>query len=154
MKRMMQLAVVAALGLLTAAPSLAAPEKIRTKLSGSEQVPPVKTPARGELRLIVRGQEISYELSVSRITSPTAASIHLGRKGENGPPVAGIFGGPPKVGPFRGMLATGVITDKRLTGELQGKRVSDLLRLIREGRVYVNVLTATHPAGEIRGQIK
>lgn len=154
MKKMMQLVLVAGLGLLTAVPCQGAPEKFRTRLSGNEQVPAVKTPARGELRLIVRGDSVSYELTVSRITSPTAANLHLGRKGENGPPVAGLFGGPPKVGPFKGMLAHGVIREKALLGELQGKRVSDLVRLIREGGVYVNVLTATYPAGEIRGQIK
>ena len=154
MKKMMHVVLLAAAALMTALPCEGAPEKFRAELSGAEQVPPVKTPAKGELRLAVRGNEVTYRLTVSRITSPTAANIHLGGKGENGPPLAGLFGGPPKVGPVKGMLAQGVITEKGLIGDLQGKKISDLVRLIREGRVYVNILTATYPAGEIRGQIK
>jgi hypothetical protein len=137
-----------------AAPSHAAPKKFRAKLSGKHEVPPVKSPARGNLKLTLSGNELSYELQVERITTPTAASIHLGRKGETGPAVAGLFGAPARIGSFSGILAQGVITEKSLLGELQGKPLDDLVTLIRSGQAYVNILTETYPAGEIRGQIK
>jgi hypothetical protein len=35
-----------------------------------------------------------------------------------------------------------------------GKTVDDLVALIKSGDVYVNVHTAKHPAGEIRGEVK
>ncbi|OGU12178.1 MAG: hypothetical protein A2075_09770 [Geobacteraceae bacterium GWC2_58_44] len=135
-------------------PGLAAPKKFRAQLSGKNEVPRVRSPAKGDLKLTVSGNEISYELNVKRITSPTAANIHRGRKGETGPPVAGLFGGPTKTGPFSGILDQGVITEKSLLGDLQGRSVADLVRLIKSGEAYVNILTETYPAGEIRGQIK
>jgi hypothetical protein len=137
-------------------PGHAAAKKFRAKLSGKHEVPPVKSSAKGELKLTLsgNGNELLYELSVERITTPTAASIHMGGKGEAGPPVAGLFGGPPRIGSFSGILAQGVITEKSMLGELKGQTVDDLVTLIKSGRAYVNILTETYPTGEIRGQIK
>jgi hypothetical protein len=132
----------------------AADTSFRATLSGKQEVPRVKTPAKGTLKLDLSDGELTYELDAEHITSPTAASIHMGRRGENGPPVAGIFGGPTKLGAFSGILAEGVITEKSLLGDLEGKSVADLVRLIKSGNAYVNILTETYPAGEIRGQIK
>ena len=154
MRTSIQLLLVFMFTVSSALPGLAAPKKFRAELSGKNEVPKVTTPAKGNLKMILSGNEISYELNVERITSPTAANIHRGRKGENGPPVAGLFGGPQKSGEVSGILDHGVITEKSLLGELQGKRIEDLVRLIRSGQAYVNILTETYPAGEIRGQIK
>ncbi|HBG06997.1 MAG TPA: hypothetical protein DDY22_15940 [Geobacter sp.] len=154
MRRLLQLLPVFLFTTLLAVPGLAAPKKFRAQLSGKNEVPRVRSPAKGDLKLTVSGNEISYELNVKRITSPTAANIHRGRKGETGPPVAGLFGGPTKTGPFSGILDQGVITEKSLLGDLQGRSVADLVRLIKSGEAYVNILTETYPAGEIRGQIK
>lgn len=154
MRRVQQILLVLVCTLLPAVPGHAAAEVFRAELSGKHEVPRVKTRAKGDLKLIVSGKEMSYELNVRRITSPSAANIHRGRKGENGPPVAGLFGGPTKIGSFKGILAQGLITEKSLLGELQGKTVDDLVQLIKSGNAYVNILTETYPAGEIRGQIK
>jgi hypothetical protein len=142
------------LGLLVALPAGAEQEIFRAKLSGKQEVPSVKTPARGDLKMIYNNGEMSYELNVSRITSPTAAHIHHGKPGETGPPLVGLFAGPVKMGEFKGILDEGLITDESLLGELEGKTVADLVRIIEAGEAYVDVLTVTYPGGEIRGQIK
>lgn len=126
----------------------------RAELSGKREVPRVKTPAKGTLKLVLSGPEVIFVLDVDGITSPMAANIHQGRKGENGPPVAGLFGGPTRMGAFSGILAEGMISEKSLLGELRGKTLADLVRLIKSGNAYVNILTETYPAGEIRGQIR
>lgn len=154
MRRVQRLLLVSMLALVPAIPGSAADKAYRAELSGKYEEPRVKSPARGDLRLTVSGTELTYQLNVEKITSPSAANIHRGRKGENGPPVAGLFGGPVKIGPFGGILSQGKITDKSLLGELQGKTVADLVRLIESGNAYVNVLTETYPAGEIRGQLR
>jgi hypothetical protein len=154
MRGLQRWVLVLMLAVLPAASVYAAQKTFRADLTGKKEVPGVKTPATGDLKLILSGGELSFELNVDGITSPSAANIHKGRKGENGPPLAGLFGGPTRMGPFSGILAEGVITDQSLLGELQGKRVADLVRLIRSGQAYVNILTETYPAGEIRGQIK
>lgn len=126
----------------------------RAELSGSQEVPRVNSAAQGDLKLVASENEMSFELNVKGINTPTAAHIHKGKEGENGPPVAGLFGGPAKTGSFKGILAQGLITEQTLMGELEGKTVADLARLIESGRAYVNILSETYPMGEIRGQIK
>ena len=123
-------------------------------LSGRKVVPPVKTPATGLLMLTVSAKGVTYQLSADGIMTPTAANINRGKKGESGPPVAGLFGGPTKLGRFSGILAEGTITAKTLIGDLQGKTLADLVALLKSGNAYVTILTATYPSGEIRGQIE
>lgn len=153
MTRILQLFLVLLLATCCAQPSFAARKRFRATLSGSQEVPAIKTGATGKLRIIVYEKELSFELNVKGIKNPAGAHIHKGKKGENGPPVAGLFGGS-KEGNFSGILAEGTITDKSLLGELQGKKVADLVRLLKTGNAYVNVQTGTFPDGEIRGQIK
>ena len=88
------------------------------------------------------------------IENVTAAHIHMAKKGENGPPVAGLFAGPKKEGMFSGTLGEGTITDKDLVGPMEGKTVKDLIKALRAGELYVNVHTDKYPDGELRGQIK
>lgn len=155
MKRIRLLWLLCLMVVLPALPCGADQKIFRAKLSGSQEVPKVKTPARGSLKIIYTGgREMSFQLNVDRITSPTAAHIHRGKKGESGAPVAGLFGGPLKMGKFKGILAEGLITEESLMGELEGKTVADLARLMESGETYVDVLTVTYPLGELRGQIK
>jgi len=91
-----------------AQPGFAAQKRFRAKLSGSQEVPAVKTGATGDLKIIVYEKELSFELNVKGIRNPAGAHIHKGKQGENGPTVAGLFGGS-KEGNFRGILAEGAI---------------------------------------------
>ncbi|BCS52951.1 CHRD domain-containing protein [Geobacter sp. SVR] len=135
---------------------MAAEKTFKAKLAGRESVPTVQTKASGdaEFKLSKDGKQLDYKLTVKDIENVTAAHIHLGKKGENGPPVAGIFAGPKKTGKFKGVLAEGVITDKDLMGDFQGKGLDALVKEIKAGNTFVNVHTDAHPDGEIRGQIK
>lgn len=154
MRRLLPLLLVCMLTTLLALPCFAAQKRFKATISGKEEVPQVKTAAKGDFKLIVYEKELSYELNVEGITSPTGAYIHKGKKGENGPPIAGLFGGPAKKGVFNGILAEGTITAEGLLGELRGKTIADLVRLLKSGNAYVNIQTETLPDGEIRGQIK
>jgi hypothetical protein len=153
MKRELAIALVLICTLFSAA-VCRGDQDFSAQLSGSEEVPKVKTPASGSLDLTLSGNHLEYVLKTDRITSPTAAMIHKGRRGENGPPVAGLFGAAPVAGAFSGVLAQGTLTEQSLMGELQGKGIKELVRLIKSGDAYINILTSTYPAGEIRGQIK
>jgi hypothetical protein len=78
--------------------------------------------------------------------------------GKNGPVVVWLYpaAGKPKLikGITNGELATGEITAANLTGPEKGKPLSDLVQDMKSGDAYVNVHTAEHKAGEIRGEIK
>ncbi|MDA8412469.1 MAG: CHRD domain-containing protein [Desulfobacteraceae bacterium] len=126
------------------------------KLSGREAVPRVTTQATGkaEFKLSKDGKELTYKLTVTDIENVTAAHIHLGKKGKDGPPLAGLFAGPKKEGKFSGVLAAGILTEKDLIGSVKDKPLTELVKLIKSGSTYVNVHTDKYPGGELRGQIR
>ena len=121
-------------------------------LSGSQSVPAVKTVAKGDATFTLSkdGKALSYMVTVSDIENVTAAHIHLGKKGKNGPPVA-LITNDKKANKFSGTLAEGTTTEKELMGSLMGKSVKDLIKQIKKGNAYVNVHTDKYPDGEIRG---
>jgi hypothetical protein len=124
-------------------------------LSGGEEVPPVKTRARGEASFHFSEEQhkIGYTLSVTDTENPVGANIHLGKKGEKGPAVANLFAGPRQGGAVTYILAEGTIRSYQLIGPLQGKSIESLIEMMRNGAAYINVYTEGHPGGEIRGQI-
>lgn len=142
--------------ILSVSVGFAAEKSFKTKLTGAAEVPPVTTKATGDVKFKLKedGTELVWELHVKNIENTTAAHIHRGMKGENGPPVANLFTGPKKNGKFSGELAEGTIRAKDLTGDLMGKSIDELVKLIKSGDIYVNVHTDAHPDGEIRGQLK
>ena len=50
--------------------------------------------------------------------------------------------------------ATGNFTSADFTGPLAGKQMSDFLKMLIDGNIYLNVQTTDNPLGEIGGQIK
>lgn len=128
------------------------------KLSGSNEVPAVNTPATGTAKFTpsADGKSINYVIDVTDMNGVMGAHIHSGKQGQNGPVVAGLFNpgmvGPP-TGKVNGMLAKGTITSSDLQGTLPGKQVSDLVKLMKSQGAYVNIHTQQHQNGEIRGQI-
>ncbi|NGM84474.1 CHRD domain-containing protein [Paenibacillus sp. 7124] len=128
----------------------------RAFLSGREEVPPVRTQAFGTatFRLSRDGKRLAFVLVVRNISRFTQAHIHLGRRGQNGPVVAFLFG-PNKFGiSVRRGVVRGTLTAADLVGPLRGKTLRSLVEEIKRGNTYANVHTIQHPDGEIRGQIK
>lgn len=134
--------------------------RFTAKLSGSNEVPPVSTAALGiatfHILPVGHQQVINYELHLKDIRGVTGAHIHIGKQGENGPVVAGLFNpgmnGPP-TGAINGLLSAGTLTSSELTGPLAGKTIDSLVIIIRGGGAYVNVHTTQNQNGEVRGQI-
>ena len=125
------------------------------QLSGSEEVPPVDTEATGSAEFKApHFDNIGYSVNVSNIDKVTAAHIHSGKTGENGPIVVTLFKtDSPSSEPMNGILTSGNITNADLEGPMAGKTLTDLNKAMELGETYVNVHTEAHPDGEIRGQI-
>ncbi|WP_148933188.1 CHRD domain-containing protein [Paenibacillus methanolicus] len=124
-------------------------------LKGRNEVPPVRTIAAGDaiFQLSRSRNKLFFRVAIRDINRVTQAHIHLGRRGENGPVVAFLFG-PSKFGisVTRGIIR-GTLTRSDLVGPLSGKTIHDLVDEFKSGNAYVNIHTVQNPDGEIRGQI-
>ena len=107
-------------------------------LSGAEEVPSVFTPALGTGSFeIPPDQSITGSIATTGITA-TAAHIHEGAAGKNGPVVVPLT----KTGDNTWSVAPNTkLTDDQYLSYLAGN-------------LYVNVHSAVHPGGEIRAQLK
>jgi len=118
-------------------------------LSGENEVPPVTTPATGTFTLDFDGSTVQYRLEVQSITSVTAAHIHSGGAGVNGPVRVTLFDGP-TTGDVNGVLAEGTFDSTDVSGIDFDTLVSEM----QSGNAYVNAHTTEYPGGLIRVQIQ
>lgn len=123
------------LGALSAGTAIAA--DIKVTLSGANEVPPVTTSASGGGTITI-GDDGSVSGSVTTTgLAGTAAHIHEGAAGKNGPVIV----------PF----TKDGDTYKAPAG---AKLTAVQIASFKAGDLYVNVHTAANPGGEIRGQLK
>ena len=138
----------------------AAEQVYTAKLDGPSEVPrtPSKSTAEATFTVSPDGSRIAYTITVHDLGDITMAHIHLGTAGKNGPVVVWLYppSGKPKLipGQDNGELAAGEITAASLRGPEKDKALSVLVKAIQAGDAYVNINTALHKAGEVRGQIK
>jgi hypothetical protein len=130
-------------------------ERFITELTGFEEVPPVNnTSAIGVAEFKLGQDNIMYIVNVTDIENVTAAHIHSGQVGENGPIVVTLFKeDTPTTAMTTGVLSEGNITATNLEGPMAGQLLSNLTSAMSNDQTYVNVHTQQNPNGEIRGQI-
>lgn len=143
-------------------------QKFSAIMTGDKEVPPVSTDTTGTIRVQANSQQqtLDYDLTLTNLNGVvTGAHIHMGRPGFNGPIVADLnapgLGGAAAAsssssGGGTAMTSnsvSGTIRSTDLKGPLEGKQITDLVKLIQEGRAYTNVHTEQNPNGEIRGQL-
>jgi hypothetical protein len=152
-------------------------ESYNTTLSGSQQVPPVKTNGIGtaSFELFDDNKTIHYQINILDVPNITGIHIHQGKVGENGEVVVNIYNkstnnmflkeNETKITKIESssvkingneqnsFLASGTINNSDLKGPLSGKSIYDLINLIKSKNTYVNVHSQSHPDGEIRGEI-
>jgi CHRD domain len=130
-------------------------ERFITELTGFEEVPPVNnTSAFGVAEFKLGQDNIMYIVNVTDIENVTAAHIHSGQVGENGPIVITLFKeDTPTTTMTTEVLSEGNITATNLEGPMAGKLLSNLTSAMSNDQTYVNVHTQQNPNGEIRGQI-
>ncbi len=113
-------------------------------LDGTQETPAVATNAAGGGRFVLNAEQtqLSYLIKVRGLSGPiTAAHFHNAALGASGPPVRDIA--------FTDSAASGTWSSADATQPLTPTVLAELLA----GHLYVNVHTALHPSGEIRGQV-
>lgn len=107
-------------------------------LSGANEVPPVQTGASGTGTVSVAADgAVNVKVTVTGMT-PTAAHIHQGAAGANGPVIVPLD----KSG------------DNTFTSKPGAKLNADQLAAYKAGNTYLNVHSARNPGGEVRAQLK
>lgn len=112
----------------------------KADLSGASEVPPVTGAGSGSATasLDTATKTLTWTVTYSGLSGDTATAGHI-----HGPAAAGANAGvqvpfkPPLTSPIKG---SATLTDAQ---------ISDL----EAGRMYINLHTAAHPPGEIRGQL-
>jgi hypothetical protein len=112
-------------------------ETVKVKLSGDQEVPPVKTAASGSGTIVVSSDKsVSGSITISGVEA-TAAHIHEAPAGKNGPVIIPLT----------------KTSDNTWTVTKGAKLTDDQYKSYLGGNLYVNVHSAANKGGEIRGQI-
>ena len=107
------------------------------KLSGDQEVPPVKS-AGSASGAITIGDDGTVSGSVTATGfTPTAAHIHQAAAGKNGPVIV----------PF-------TKEGDKFSAPAGAKLTPDQFKAYKAGELYVNVHSAANPGGEVRAQLK
>jgi hypothetical protein len=123
---------------LTGYSGLAIGQDVAVKLSGDQEVPPVTTQATGRGTISVSADKAVTGSVTTTGVAASMAHIHEGAAGKNGPVVIPLS----KSGDNQWSVSAGAkFTDAQY-------------KSFKAGNLYVNVHSAAHPNGEIRGQLK
>lgn len=111
---------------------------IKSDLSGGQEVPPVTSAAKGTSTLMVGDDKsVSGTVKTSGMKG-TAAHVHQGAKGENGPHIIDLV----MSSPNEWAVPPGaMLTDEQFQS-------------LKDGNLYINVHSDAHKGGEIRAQLK
>lgn len=118
--------------------STALGDEIKVTLAGNMEVPPVKTAATGSGTITINADRTVAGSITTKGLVGTMAHIHQGVAGKNGPVIIPLT----KNGPNGWAVPAGAkLTDAQY-------------KAYEAGGLYVNVHSAAHKGGEIRGQLK
>ena len=141
MQKLMLSTCVMALALLTCAYLTAAQEmKAMAKLTGAAEAPgPGDTKGSGTVQVTLNPDkgEVCYDLTVADIQEATAAHIHEGAMGKDGPVKVALDA--PKTGSAKGCKSADAAVVKAI--------------MQNPANYYVNVHNAAFPKGAVRGQL-
>jgi len=115
----------------------AAGPSVHVDLGSSQEVPPVDVSGSGSGSVSVGADgAISGSVTTSGVAG-VAAHIHMGRIGKNGPVIVKLT----KTGDNTWSVPAGA------------KLTPEQIKAYKAGDLYINVHTAAHKGGEVRGQI-
>jgi len=154
------LAISLAIILLVVSPSIdglnvfGQTEKFRAKLSAKNEIPKVNSTASGSANFKSKKDDLTWKINITGMGNAIGAKIYLGNKSQKGEPIADLMKSNNWSRTPLGIRMNGTISASDLQGPLQGNTIETLKSAMTNGSAYVNILTESHPDGELRGQIK
>jgi CHRD domain-containing protein len=126
----------------SSAPPATTNVNLEAKMSGKEEVPgPGVTDGAGVAEVRIEGEEICYKLNATMGEMPTAAHIHTGAAGASGPVLVNLM-------PAFTKGESGFKAENCLPPASAAPQIAE-----NPAGYYVNVHTAEHPNGAMRGQL-
>ena len=124
--------------LISLASASASAQTMQVTLAGSQEVPPVSTAASASGTISVAADlAISGSVSTTGVEG-TMAHIHKATAGQNGPVIVPM-----------------VKTAENVWSIPAGAKLTEAqYQDLKDGNLYINVHSAAHKGGEIRGQLK
>lgn len=111
--------------------------KMDVKLTGNEEVPPVKSAGSGSGSITINDDGTVSGSVTATGFEPTAAHIHQAAAGKNGAVIV----------PF-------TKEGSKFSAPAGAKLTPDQLKAYKAGDLYVNIHSAANPGGEVRAQLK
>ncbi len=130
--------IAAAVLSLAACSAIPYGNRINVTFSGDQEVPAVKTSASGSGTITINADKSVGGSITTAGVAGTMAHIHIAAAGKNGPVIVPMF----KSGDNTWSFAAGA---KLTDAQYEAYKAGDL---------YINVHSAEHKGGEIRGQLK
>jgi CHRD domain len=130
-------ALVFAFAAFGAYPSIAVAADVKVTLAGDQEAPPVKSAGTGTGTITVDADKSVHGSVTTKGIAGIAAHVHEAPAGKSGPVVIPLE----KNGDTYTVPANAKLTDAQFAS-------------FKAGNLYVNVHSAAHPDGEIRGQLK
>ena len=127
-----------AAAVLVAAGGFAVAAEVKVTLTGAEETPPVATSATGTGSISIAADKTVRGTIKTTGIEGTVAHIHVGAPGQSGPPIITLEKG----------------ADGSWSVPAGSKLTDEQYASFKAGQLYVNVHSAEHKAGEIRGQLK
>lgn len=113
-------------------------KKTTAELTGAQEVPPVSTKASGKSTITVADDKSVTGSVIIDDMNATAAHIHQGAPGANGPVIIPLTKS----------------ADKTFAVPSKTRLTDSQYAAYKAGNLYINVHSAAHPGGEIRVQLK
>jgi hypothetical protein len=129
-------------------------EKYKAKLLGKNEIPKVKSTAKGSASFKSKKESINWKINITGISNITGANLYLGNNSLNTEPIVNLMKVSNVSKTSTGLLMNGLITTTDLQGPMQGKTLDALKSQMNSSRTFVNILTKDHPGGEIAGPVK
>ncbi|MEO0478121.1 MAG: spondin domain-containing protein [Planctomycetota bacterium] len=138
-----------------AAPAVTDVRLFSTLALGIFEVPAVASPAAAlsGAALVNNGEELIVAVQAFGLADLTAAHLHLGAAGSNGPVVADLLSNAQPSATPANQFFLANLSSEDLVGPLADFPLDELVRRIEAGEIYLNLHTSANPSGELRGQL-
>ena len=132
-------------------------ESFAANITAPQEVPPTTSMATGRalFNVSMDEREVDYNVHLNNETNVTDLNLSCAPAGHNGPMVASLFHSatPVSTADFSGTVTASDLVAAAKACNPNIDNMNHFVQAMREGSIYINVLTTAFMGGEIRGQL-